>query len=73
MTLTRRQRRAVDKHVGKRELDRKARTLTARVHELASQGYAPPTIARVTGLPSGVVDVVLKDAEEGEGAGYGAL
>lgn len=48
---TRRERRAAARHLGRREITRRARTLTARVLELSEQGYSPAAIANSTGLP----------------------
>lgn len=65
--LTRRQRRAVDRRVGRRELTRRAQSMLEKIHELDGRGYPPVTIARVTGLSEAVVVLALEADQGGEG------
>ncbi|MCA1716265.1 MAG: hypothetical protein LC781_05165 [Actinobacteria bacterium] len=62
---TRRQRRAVIGHIGRRAIARRARTLTARVLQLDAEGFGPAAIASSTGLAERTVRTVLEDPGEG--------
>ncbi len=64
LKTTRRQRRAANRHVGRREITRRARALVERVLELGEAGYSPGTIAGSTGLYEGTVRAVLEDPED---------
>ncbi len=65
MSATRRERRAANRRVGRRELDRRARRLTVRVLVLSERGYSPTAIASSTGLAESTVLAVLEDPGEG--------
>lgn len=65
MTLSRRERRAVVRHLGRREITRRANATVKRVHELSGQGLSPAAIASTTGLPEERVLALLEDRGEG--------
>ncbi len=56
---TRKQRRAANRRVGRREITRRASTLVVRVLELDAQGFGPSAIASSTGLGEPTVRSVL--------------
>lgn len=61
---TRSQRRAAIRHVGRREITRRARALQGRVLELDAEGYSPAAITSSTGLPEGTVLAALERKED---------
>ena len=63
---TRRVRRAAIKHLGRREITRRANATVKRVHELDAQGYSPASIASSIGLDEQRVRGVL-ELKEGVG------
>lgn len=63
MKLTRKQRRAADRHVGRRERTRQARAKAARVVQLDAEGFGAAAIASSTGLTERTVRAVLKPGE----------
>jgi DNA-binding NarL/FixJ family response regulator len=70
VATTRRERRAAIRHLGRREITRRARRIVVRVLELAAQGFGPSAIASTTGLSERTVRAVLEDPEDrhrGEG------
>jgi hypothetical protein len=63
---TRKERRAVANHLGRREVHRRAERLTGRVFELDAEGFGPAAIASSTGLGEPTVRAVL-EGRRGEG------